>query len=136
MAVPDSSMLLVLPNYHKFLGSPEILQCLANALQAGKARRTFIVILSPSRTCHARRSGRGRRSSRAAVCGHKRGRDVLSPLAQKTKGIVVGSPSPWDCQKATWKDVAVESRRISPADIACFRLGFQAWLRTWPHRHR
>ena len=47
MAVPDSSMLLVLPNYHKFLGSPEIIQCLANALQAGKTRRTFIVVLSP-----------------------------------------------------------------------------------------
>lgn len=47
MAMPDSSVLLVLPNYHKFLGSPEILQCLSNALQAGKTRRTFIVILSP-----------------------------------------------------------------------------------------
>lgn len=47
MAVPDSSVLLVLPNYHKFLGSPEIVQCLANALQAGKTRRTFLVILSP-----------------------------------------------------------------------------------------
>lgn len=47
MAVPESSVLLVLPNYHKFLGSPEIIQCLANALQAGKTRRTFIVILSP-----------------------------------------------------------------------------------------
>ena len=47
MAVPDSSVLLVLPNYHKFLGSPEIIQCLANALTAGKTRRTFIVILSP-----------------------------------------------------------------------------------------
>jgi len=47
MAVPDSSVLLVLPNYHKFLGSPEIIQCLANALQAGKTRRTFIVILAP-----------------------------------------------------------------------------------------
>ena len=47
MAVPNSSVLLVLPNYHKFLGSPEIIQCLANALQAGKTRRTFVVILAP-----------------------------------------------------------------------------------------
>jgi hypothetical protein len=43
---PDSSMLLILPNYHRFLGSPEIAQCLLNALQVGKSRRTFIVILS------------------------------------------------------------------------------------------
>lgn len=47
MAVPESSVLLVLPNYHRFLGSPEIVQALANALQAGKTRRTFLVILSP-----------------------------------------------------------------------------------------
>jgi hypothetical protein len=47
MAMPDSSVLLVLPNYHKFLGSPEVIQCLANALQAGKTRRTFILILAP-----------------------------------------------------------------------------------------
>ena len=47
MAVPDSSVLLVLPNFHKFLGSPEICQCLLNTLKAGKTRRTFIVILSP-----------------------------------------------------------------------------------------
>ena len=47
MAVPESSVLLVLPNYHKFLNSPEIIQALANALLAGKTRRTFLVILSP-----------------------------------------------------------------------------------------
>ena len=47
MAVPDSSVLLVLPNFHRFLGSPEVAQCLANALEAGKTRRTFILILSP-----------------------------------------------------------------------------------------
>jgi hypothetical protein len=41
MAVPESSVLLVLPNYHKFLGSPEIIQALANALQTGKTKRTF-----------------------------------------------------------------------------------------------
>ena len=47
LAKPESSALLVLPNFHRFLSSPEIVQCLANTLQAGKTARTFVVILSP-----------------------------------------------------------------------------------------
>src|ERR1035437_4044686 len=47
LAKPDSSAILVLPNFHRFLSSPEIIQCLANTLQAGKTARTFVVILSP-----------------------------------------------------------------------------------------
>jgi hypothetical protein len=47
LARPEFSALLVLPNFHRFLGSPEIVQCLANTLAQGKARRTFVVILSP-----------------------------------------------------------------------------------------
>ena len=47
LAKPESSALLVLPNFHRFLGSPEIVQCLANTLRAGKTARTFVVILSP-----------------------------------------------------------------------------------------
>ena len=46
LAKPDSSAILVLPNFHRFLSSPEIVQCLANTLQAGKTARTFVVILS------------------------------------------------------------------------------------------
>jgi hypothetical protein len=47
LAKPDSSALLVLPNFHRFLGSPKIVQCVANTLQAGKTARTFVIILSP-----------------------------------------------------------------------------------------
>src|ERR1035437_3054281 len=47
LAKANSSALLVLPNFQRFLSSPEIVQCLANTLQAGKTRRTFVVILSP-----------------------------------------------------------------------------------------
>ena len=42
MTKEDSSAVLVLPNFHRFLGSPEIVQCLANALQTGKTARTFV----------------------------------------------------------------------------------------------
>jgi hypothetical protein len=47
MSRKDSSALLVLPNFHRFLQSTEIVQALAHQIQAGKNSRPFIVILSP-----------------------------------------------------------------------------------------
>jgi len=34
-------------NYHRFLGSPEIVQGLAHAVEQGKRNRTFVILLSP-----------------------------------------------------------------------------------------
>ncbi len=39
--------LLVLVNFHRFLGSGEIIQALAKQIAAGKQHRSFVVILSP-----------------------------------------------------------------------------------------
>jgi hypothetical protein len=47
MASEDSSALLVLPNFHRFLGSAEVVQAVAHAVAAGKQGRTFVVVLSP-----------------------------------------------------------------------------------------
>ena len=47
MARPDSSALLVLPNFHRFLQSAEIVQALAHQIESGKQSRTFVLILSP-----------------------------------------------------------------------------------------
>src|SRR5690242_17706517 len=44
---PDSSSLLVLVNFHRFLQSPEIVQALIHQVNAGKQNRTFVIILSP-----------------------------------------------------------------------------------------
>ena len=44
---PDSSALLVLVNFHRFLQSAEIVQALAQQISAGKQSRAFVVILSP-----------------------------------------------------------------------------------------
>ena len=70
------------------------------------------------------------------VGGHQNSTDVLNPKAQKEHGLAVTSITPWDGEHQTWKDVAVESRKIGPADMACFRLDFQTWLRRWSPRHR
>lgn len=47
LASPESSALLVLPNFHRFLNSSEVIQTLANHITSGKQNRTFIVVLSP-----------------------------------------------------------------------------------------
>jgi len=43
----ESSALLVLPNFHRFINSTEIIQALAHQIQQGKQNRTFIVVLAP-----------------------------------------------------------------------------------------
>jgi hypothetical protein len=47
LAQADSSALLVLPNFHRFIQSAEVVQALAHQIQSGKTSRTFLVILSP-----------------------------------------------------------------------------------------
>ncbi|MGA2502189.1 MAG: AAA family ATPase, partial [Tepidisphaeraceae bacterium] len=46
LATKDGSALLVLPNFHRFLQSTEIVQALSRQIHEGKTSRTFIVILS------------------------------------------------------------------------------------------
>ena len=47
LASPDSSAILCLANFHRFLSSPEIIQALAKQISTGKQNRTFVVVLSP-----------------------------------------------------------------------------------------
>lgn len=44
----SGSRVLLLHNFHKFLHLPDVMQGLANQLQAGKQSRTFAFVLSPS----------------------------------------------------------------------------------------
>lgn len=47
LAGPDSSAILILKNFHKFLTSPEIIQAIAQQVLDGKQNRTFLIVLSP-----------------------------------------------------------------------------------------
>jgi hypothetical protein len=47
LATADSSALLVLQNFHRFLNSAEIVQALTRQITLGKQNRTFVVVLSP-----------------------------------------------------------------------------------------
>ena len=47
LASADSSAVLVLVNFHRFLQSAEIVQALEHQINAGKQNRTFIIVLAP-----------------------------------------------------------------------------------------
>ena len=47
LASPEGAAILVLKNFHRFLGSVEIVQALDAQIHAGKQNRTFVVILAP-----------------------------------------------------------------------------------------
>jgi hypothetical protein len=47
LATPDGAALLVLQNFHRFLGSAEIVQEVARQIARGKQNRTFLVVLAP-----------------------------------------------------------------------------------------
>jgi len=44
---PDGTAVLVLPNFHRFLSSAEVVQAVTHQIQQGKQNRTFLLILSP-----------------------------------------------------------------------------------------
>jgi hypothetical protein len=47
LASSDGTALLLLPNFHRFLNSPEVIQTVLLQILAGKQQRTFVVVLSP-----------------------------------------------------------------------------------------
>jgi len=47
LASADSSALLVMSNFHRFMNSAEVVQALAHQINLGKQNRTFLVVLSP-----------------------------------------------------------------------------------------
>jgi hypothetical protein len=47
LASADGTAVLVLKNFHRFLGNPEVVQALDTRLAEGRRDRTFVVVLSP-----------------------------------------------------------------------------------------
>ncbi len=47
LAGPDSSAVLVLANFHRFMQSAEIIEALAQQVVTGKQNRTFVIVLAP-----------------------------------------------------------------------------------------
>jgi hypothetical protein len=70
------------------------------------------------------------------VADKPRLRDVLSPQAHSANGIVVERLDRFDEKQCEWRQVLVEDRRATPADIAAARIDVAAWLRSLSVRNR
>jgi hypothetical protein len=63
-------------------------------------------------------------------------RDVLSPQTHSACGIAVERLDVFDEQQCQWRQVLVEDRHATPADIAAARIDVAAWLRSLSPRSR
>ena len=63
-------------------------------------------------------------------------RDVMSPQAHSAYGFAVERLDVYDEQQGEWRQVLVEDRRATPAEIAAARIDVAAWLRSLSPRNR
>lgn len=63
-------------------------------------------------------------------------RDILSPYAQRKKCLRVERLDRFDEQEGVWKEVLVEDRTTTPAELAASRIDFPAFLKTLSRRDR
>jgi hypothetical protein len=73
----------------------------------------------------------GRRVSEKMNC-----RDVLSPYAQRLKGIEVESLNHCDRDGESWREILVEDKHAGPAEIATARIDFTGWFASLSPRDR
>jgi len=70
------------------------------------------------------------------VGGQSNANDVMSGRCLRRNRVVVQSLYRLDHHTGTWREVLVEDRHSTPAQIAAVRLDFADWLRTLSNRDR
>jgi peptide subunit release factor 1 (eRF1) len=70
------------------------------------------------------------------VADKPRLRDVLSTQARTAYGFVVERLDRFDEQECEWRQVLIEDRHATPADIAAARIDVADWLRSLAPRNR
>lgn len=70
------------------------------------------------------------------VAARMNSEDVLSPYARRRRKLRLERLEEYDDEEETWRDVVVEDKRTTPAEVACFRVDFSEWLRTLSRRIR
>ena len=63
-------------------------------------------------------------------------RDVTSDYCQNKKKFRVQRLDHYDSEEGGWREILVEDRRATPADVAATRLDFAAWLQTLRRKER
>ena len=76
-----------------------------------------------------------------AIDGRKVGgrlnvRDVSPAYCQRRKGLTMVRLDHFDGEKNAWREVLVEDRHATPADVVATRIDFREWLQTLPVRVR
>ena len=62
--------------------------------------------------------------------------DITSFHCQRRKGLVVERLDRWDCDRECWREVLVEDKTCTPAELAASRIDFEAWLDSLPGKKR
>ena len=63
-------------------------------------------------------------------------KDISSEYCQRRKGVFVQQLNRYDTKDAEWREIVVEDRQSTPADIAATKIDFSDWLDTLPKRQR
>lgn len=110
-------------------------EALANALVAYRRRaelgKTDLAFASPLARYAVRQVSSGRQVASPLNAG-----ETLSLYAQRKAGFTVSSLHRPDDTEGTWKELLVEDRRSTPAELAASRLDFGVWWRRLPRRKR
>ncbi len=93
--------------------------------------RQSLAYATPLAQYAVRRVRAGRR-----VGGRLNGQDVMSAYCQRRRGIHVQDFREPDHRSGRWRELVVEDRHSSPADIAALKLVFQAWLKSLAPKKR
>jgi hypothetical protein len=64
------------------------------------------------------------------------GRDVLSEYARKKLEFVVERLDQYSDHAGTWREILIEDRSVTPAELACSRLDVARWLQMLAPRDR
>ena len=62
--------------------------------------------------------------------------DVGSTHCRRRKGVYMQRLDRYDTKYGEWREIVVEDKNSTPADVAAMRVDFAAWLETLPRRQR
>jgi hypothetical protein len=70
------------------------------------------------------------------VSSRLNGQDVMSVYAQQKNDIKVDRLDHFQKDEGVWKEILVEDKTVTPAELAASRIDFLAWLQTLMPRQR